>query len=69
MDPRGRKWWGTGEDFIMRFYVSPNSPIIIRIMKLRRMKYARYVAHMGEMKHACIILARKPGGKRPLKKT
>jgi hypothetical protein len=41
-------------------------PNIISVMKPRRMKWAVYVAHMGEKINAYTILVRKPEGKRPL---
>jgi hypothetical protein len=44
------------------------SPSIIRIIKSRRMRWARHVARMGEKKNACRLLAGKPEGKRPLGK-
>jgi hypothetical protein len=42
------------------------SPSIIRIIKSRRMRWAGYVAQMGEKRNACKLLVGKPGGKRPL---
>jgi hypothetical protein len=42
------------------------SPIIIRVIKASMMRWARYVAHMGEMRNAYNILAGKPEGKIPL---
>jgi hypothetical protein len=41
-------------------------PSIIRIIKSRRMRWAGYVARMGEKKNACRILVRNPEGTRPL---
>jgi hypothetical protein len=43
-----------------------SSPSIIRIIKLRRMRWASHVARMGEKRNAYKLLVRKPGGKRPL---
>jgi hypothetical protein len=44
-----------------------SSPGIIRIIKSRRMRWADYVARMGEKKkNAYILLVGKPEGKRPL---
>jgi hypothetical protein len=43
-----------------------SSPSIIRIIKLRRMRWAGHVARMGEKRNAYRLLARKPEGKRPL---
>jgi hypothetical protein len=42
------------------------SQSIIRIIKSRRMMWARHVARMGEMRNAYRILVGKPEGKRPL---
>jgi hypothetical protein len=42
------------------------SPSIIRIIKSRRMRWARHVARMGEKMNACRILVGKPEEKRPL---
>jgi hypothetical protein len=42
------------------------SDIIIRVVKSRRMRWAWYVAHMGQMRNADSILVGKPEGKRPL---
>jgi hypothetical protein len=43
-----------------------SSPRIIRIMKLRRMRWAGHVAQMGEKRNAYRLLVGKPEGKRPL---
>jgi hypothetical protein len=43
-----------------------SSPSIIRIMKPRRMRWAGYVARMGEIRNAYRLLVGKPKGKRPL---
>jgi hypothetical protein len=42
------------------------SPSIIRITKLRRMRWAGHVARMGEKRNVCRLLVGKPEGKRPL---
>ena len=44
-------------------YCSPN---IVRVVKLRRMRWVRHVARMGERKDVYRILVGKPEGKRPL---
>jgi hypothetical protein len=44
-------------------YASPN---VIRVIKSRRMRWAVYVAWMGERINAYTILVGKPEGKRPL---
>jgi hypothetical protein len=43
-----------------------SSPSIIRIIKSRRMKWARHVARMGEKRNVYRLLVGKPEGKRPL---
>jgi hypothetical protein len=43
-----------------------SSPNIIRIMKSRRMRWARHIALMGEKRNAYRILVGKPEGKRTL---
>jgi hypothetical protein len=43
-----------------------SSPSIIRIIKLRRMRWAGHVARMGEKRNVYRLLVRKPEGKRPL---
>jgi hypothetical protein len=45
-----------------------SSPSIIRMIKSRRMKWARHVARIGEKMNAYRILLGKPEGKRPLGK-
>jgi hypothetical protein len=43
-----------------------SSPSIIRIIKLRRMRWAGHVARMGEKRNAYRLLVGKQEGKRPL---
>jgi hypothetical protein len=43
-----------------------SSPSIIRIIKLRRMRWAGHVAQMGEKRNLYRLLVGKPEGKRPL---
>jgi hypothetical protein len=43
-----------------------SSPSIIRIIKLRRMRWAGHVARKGEKRNTYRLLVRKPEGKRPL---
>jgi hypothetical protein len=38
---------------------------IVRVIKSRRMRWARYMAHMGEGRDVYIVLVGKPEGKRP----
>jgi hypothetical protein len=42
------------------------SPIIVRVIKLRRMKWAGHVAWMEEERGVYRVLVGKPEGKRPL---
>jgi len=42
------------------------SPNIIQVMKSRRMRWVRYVSHMGESRGLYRVLVGKPEGKRPL---
>jgi hypothetical protein len=44
------------------------SPSIVRMIKLRRMRWAGYVARMEEKRNAYRILVGKPQEKRPLKR-
>jgi hypothetical protein len=46
------------------FYSSPD---IIRQIKSRRMRWAGYVARMGEERNVCKVLMGKPEGRRPLR--
>jgi hypothetical protein len=43
-----------------------SSPNIIRIIKLRRMRWAGHVARMGEKRNVYRLLVGEPEGKRPL---
>jgi hypothetical protein len=43
-----------------------SSPSIIRIIRWRRVIWARHVARMGEKRNAYRLLMGKPEGKRPL---
>jgi hypothetical protein len=43
-----------------------SSPSIIRIMKARRMRWAGYVARMGEKRNSYRLLMGKPEGRMPL---
>jgi hypothetical protein len=43
-----------------------SSPSIIRIIKSRRMRWAGFVARMGEKRYAYRVLVGKPEGKNPL---
>ena len=39
---------------------------MVRVMKLRRMRWARHVAHMGESRGVYRVLVGKPEGKKSL---
>jgi hypothetical protein len=43
-----------------------SSPSITRIIRSRRMRWARHVARMGEKRNMYKLLVGKPEGKRPL---
>jgi len=43
-----------------------SSPHIVRVIRLRRMRWAGHVARMGERRGVQRVLVRKPEGKRPL---
>jgi hypothetical protein len=43
-----------------------SSPNIVQVIKLRRMRWAGHVAHMGENRGAYRILIRRHEGRRPL---
>jgi hypothetical protein len=47
-------------------YALYSSPIIIRVIKSRRLKWAGHVARMGERRGAYRALVGKPEGRRPL---
>jgi hypothetical protein len=45
---------------------SYSSPSIVKVIKVRRMRWARHVARMGEVRGAYNILVARPEGRRPL---
>jgi len=54
LDLRGGKWLETGADSMTRsFITSMLLPNIIRAIKSRRMKWAGYIAYIGEMITVC----------------
>jgi hypothetical protein len=57
------EWRKLHNEAIRDLYSSLN---IIRIIKSRRMRWARHVARMGEKRNAYRLLVGKPEGKRPL---
>jgi hypothetical protein len=56
-------WRKLHNEELHNLYSSPN---IIRMIKLRRMRWAGHVARMGERRNTYRILMGKPEGKRPL---
>jgi hypothetical protein len=56
-------WRKLHNDELHSLYSSPN---IVRVIKLRRMRWAGHVAHMGEGRGVYRVLIGKPEGKRPL---
>jgi hypothetical protein len=57
------EWRKLHNEKLRDFY---SSPIIIGIIKSRRMRWAGYVARMGEKRNEYRLLVGKPEGKRPL---
>jgi hypothetical protein len=55
-------WKKLHHEELHNLYSSSN---IIRMIKARRMRWARHVARMAEKRNACRILVEKPEGKRP----
>jgi len=53
---------------MMRIFTICTSPNIICVIKSRRMKWAGYVARVGERKSACGILMVRSDGRRPFGK-
>jgi hypothetical protein len=57
------EWRRLHDKEIYALYSSPN---IIRVIKLRRLRWAGHVARMGERRDAYRALGGKPEGRRPL---
>ena len=51
---------GSGEGSTMRNFIVCNSPDIVRVIKSRRLRWARHVARMEEGRSAFKILTGKP---------
>jgi hypothetical protein len=58
-----REWRKLHNEELDDLYCSPN---IVRVIKLRRMRWARRVAHMGEGRGMYRVLVEKPEAKSPL---
>ena len=57
------EWRRLHNEGLNDLYSSPN---IVRVIKLRRIRWAGHVARMGEERGAYRVLVGKPEGKRPL---
>jgi hypothetical protein len=51
-----------------KLYALYSSPSIILVIKLRRLRWAGHVAHMGDRRGAYRSLVGRPEGKRPLER-
>jgi hypothetical protein len=60
-----REWRKLHNDELNDLYCSPN---VVRVMKLRRMRWAGHLARMGERRGVYRVLVRKYEGKRTLGK-
>jgi len=58
-----REWRRLHNEELNDLYSSPN---IVWVIKLRRMRWAGHVAHMGEGRGVYRVLVGKPEGKRPM---
>jgi hypothetical protein len=58
-----RSWRKLHNDELHSLFSSLN---IVRVIKLRRMRWAGHVAHMGEGRGVYRVLVGRPKGKRPL---
>ena len=65
MGSRGMRT-ASGEGSTMQLHSLYHLPIIVRMTKSRRLKWAEHVARTDEGRSACKILTCKPTGKRPL---
>jgi hypothetical protein len=57
------EWRKVHSEELNDLYSSPN---IVRVIKLRRVKWAGHIARMGEKRDAYRILVGRPEGRRPL---
>jgi hypothetical protein len=58
-------WRKLRNDELHSLYSSPN---IVRVIKSRRMRWARHVARMAEGRYVYRVLVGRPEGKRPLRR-
>jgi hypothetical protein len=58
-----REWRKLHNEELNNLYCSPN---VVRVIKLRRVRWAGHVALMGERRGKNRVLMGKPEGKRPL---
>ena len=63
MDEVTGEWRRLRNEELNNLYSSPN---IVREIKSRRMRWAKHVAHMGEVRGVYRVLVGKPEGRRPL---
>jgi hypothetical protein len=56
-------WRGLCKEELHHLYISPK---IIKVIKLRRVRWAVHVARIGEMRNSYNVLVGKPGGEGPL---
>jgi len=69
LDLRGRKGQETGEDCIMRSFMTCTlHHIVIRVIKSRRMRWTVHVVRMEETRNVYSNLVGKPEGKRQLRR-
>jgi len=59
------EWRRLRNEELNDLYTSPN---IVRVIKSRRMRWARHVARMGEERGMYRVLVGKPEGKRPMRR-
>jgi len=59
------KWRKLHNEELRDFYILPS---MVRVVKSRRMRWARHVARMGEGRGVYRVLVGKPEGKRPLER-
>jgi hypothetical protein len=53
------------ENRVLRRVFGPKRDEVTGVIKSRKIRWARYVAHMGDKKGVCMVLVGDPEGKRP----